>query len=192
MTAETTHHSPLTEHPEILLGITGGIAAYKSADLCSKLMQAGARVTVIMTAAAEKFIGATTFEALTGRPVYRDLFTPKEHPIGEHIGLARRGDLLVVAPASANYLAKAACGLADDLLSTLTLAAICPILVAPAMNTEMWSKPAVQRNVAQLRDDGCHIADPGSGWLSCGQVGAGRMAEPGEILEEIERLVAEL
>ena len=190
MTTDTNHQSPITNHPEILLGITGGIAAYKAADLCSKLMQAGARVTVIMTAAAEKFIGATTFEALTGRQVYRDLFTPKEHPIGEHIGLARRGDLLVVAPASADYLAKAANGLADDLLSTLTLAATCPILVAPAMNTEMWSKPAVQRNVAQLRDDGYHIADPGSGWLSCGQVGAGRMAEPAEILERIESLIA--
>lgn len=184
-----TNHQPPITNRELLLGVTGGIAAYKSAELCSKLMQAGAKVTVIMTAAAEKFIGPTTFEALTGRPVFRDLFAPKEHPIGEHIGLARRGELLVVAPASADYIAKAACGLADDLLTTLTLAATCPILIAPAMNTEMWAKPAVQRNVEQLRADGFHIADPGSGWLSCGQVGAGRMMEPAELVERIEGLL---
>lgn len=174
---------------ELVLGVTGGIAAYKSADLCSKLVQAGARVTVVLTEAAENFIGRTTFEALTGRPVYRDLFVPQEHPIGEHIGLARRAELLVVAPASADFLAKAACGLADDLLSTLTLAVTCPVLLAPAMNTEMWNKPAVQRNVKQLLEDGFLFADPGSGWLSCGQVGAGRMAEAGELLVRIGELL---
>jgi phosphopantothenoylcysteine decarboxylase/phosphopantothenate--cysteine ligase len=176
---------------ELLLGITGGIAAYKSADLCSKLMQAGAKVTVVLTEAAENFIGRTTFEALTGRPVYRDLFAPQEHHIGEHIGLARRAELLVIAPASADFLAKAACGLADDLLSTLTLAVTCPVLLAPAMNTEMWNKPAVQRNVRQLQADGFLFAAPASGWLSCGQVGAGRMAEPGEIQARIVELLAD-
>jgi len=174
---------------ELVLGITGGIAAYKSADLCSKLMQAGAKVTVVLTEAAEHFIGRTTFEALTGRPVYRDLFAPQEHHIGEHIGLARRAEVLVVAPASADFLAKAACGLADDLLSTLTLAVTCPVLLAPAMNTEMWNKPAVQRNVKQLQEDGFHFAAPGSGWLSCGQVGAGRMAEAEEIQQQIGALL---
>jgi phosphopantothenoylcysteine decarboxylase len=173
---------------EILLGVTGGIAAYKAADLVSKLVQAGSQVTVVLTRAAEKFIGATTFEALTGRPVYRDLFTPQEHPQGEHIGLARRAELLVIAPASADFLAKLAHGLADDLLSTLALAVTCPILVAPAMNSDMWAKPPVQRNVAQIRADGLHIVDPGSGWLSCGQVGPGRMAEPADILARIEQL----
>jgi phosphopantothenoylcysteine decarboxylase len=175
---------------EILLGVTGGIAAYKAADLASKLAHSGAGLTVVLTRAAERFIGATTFEALTGRPVHRELFEPREHFIGEHIGLARRAGLLVVAPASADFLAKAACGLADDLLSTLVLAFSGPILLAPAMNADMWAKPAVQRNVARLRDDGFHVVDPGSGWLSCGVTGPGRMAEPAEILERINRLLA--
>jgi phosphopantothenoylcysteine decarboxylase/phosphopantothenate--cysteine ligase len=170
---------------EIVLGVTGGIAAYKTADLCSKLVQAGHGVTVVMTAAAEKFIGATTFEALTGRQVSRDLFAPQEHFQGEHIGLARRAELVVIAPASADFLAKLAHGLADDLLSTLALATTAPIVLAPAMNSEMWSKPAVQRNVAQLRLDGFRFIEPGSGWLSCGQTGPGRMAEPSEILHEL-------
>jgi phosphopantothenoylcysteine decarboxylase/phosphopantothenate--cysteine ligase len=177
---------------EIVLGITGGIAAYKAADLCSKLVQAGYGVTAVLTQAAERFIGGTTFEALTGRPVHRDLFTPQEGmQIGEHIGLARRADVLVIAPASADFLAKLAQGLADDLLATIALATTAPILVAPAMNCEMWAKPAVQRNVAQLREDGVHFAEPGSGWLSCGQLGPGRMAEPDEILRKIEELLLE-
>lgn len=174
---------------EILLGVTGGIAAYKTADLCSKLVQGGAAVTVVMTAAAEKFIGPTTFEALTGRHVYRELFSPVEHPQGEHIGLAKRADLMVVAPASADFLAHAALGLAGDLLSTLVLTRTCPLVVAPAMNSDMWAKPAVQRNVAQLKADGVHFVEPGSGWLSCGQVGPGRMAEPSEILAAIVKLL---
>lgn len=176
---------------EILLGVTGGIAAYKAADLASKLVQAGHGVSVIMTPAAGQFIGATTFEALTGRPVSGDLFSPREHFQGEHVGLARRTDLLVVAPATANFLAKLAHGLADDLLSTTALVVTCPILLAPAMNTEMWNKPAVQRNLGQLREDGAHIVQPGAGWLSCGQIGAGRMAEPQEILDRIEALLDE-
>lgn len=177
---------------EILFGVTGGIAAYKAADLASKLVQAGAAVSVVMTAAAEKFIGPATFAALTNRPVHRDLFEPQEHHQGEHIGLARRAELIVVAPATANYLAKVAHGLADDLLSALALTATCPILLAPAMNSEMWNKPSVQRNVAQLEADGFSIIQPGSGWLSCGEVGAGRMAEPEEILQQIRDVLAEL
>ena len=174
---------------ELLLGVPGGIAAYKAADLCSKLVQAGASVTVVMTESAERFVGPTTFEALTGRPVHRDLFRPVEHFRGEHIGLAQRAELLVVAPATANYLAEIAQGFAGDLLSTLALTVTCPVLLAPAMNCEMWAKPAVQRNVSQLRADGVLFVEPGSGWLSCGQVGAGRMAEPGEILDAIGRLL---
>jgi phosphopantothenoylcysteine decarboxylase len=170
---------------EILLGVTGGIAAYKAADLASKLVQAQARVSVILTAAAEKFVGATTFEALTGRPVNRDLFSPIEHYQGEHIGLARRAELLVIAPATADFLAKLALGCADDLLSTAALVVTCPILVAPAMNLEMWAKPPVRRNVATIKGDGIQVIEPGSGWLSCGQVGAGRMAEPQAILDAI-------
>src|SRR3990172_2848247 len=179
----------MLEGREILLGVTGGIAAYKAADLASKLVQAGAGVSVVMTRAARKFIGATTFEALTGRPVHWRTFAPRENYIGEHIGLARRAELLIVAPASADYMAKAAHGLADDLLSTLTLSFTGPVILAPAMNVEMWSKPAVERNVAQLREDGVHFVEPGSGWLSCRVVGIGRMAEPAEILKRIESLL---
>ncbi len=176
----------MTTSPEIVLGVTGGIAAYKAADLCSKLVQAGYGATVVMTAAAERFIGVTTFEALTGRPVHREMFRPQEgFQQGEHIGLARRAELVVIAPASADFLGKLANGLADDLLSTLVLATTAPIMLAPAMNCEMWAKPAVQRNVTQLRSDGCHIVEPGMGWLSCGQVGQGRMAEPLEIQSAI-------
>ena len=176
---------------EIIVGVGGGIAAYKTADLVSKLVQAGAAVSVVMTRGAEQFIGRTTFEALTGRPVHRKMFEPREHFLGEHIGLARRAEVMVVAPATANYLAKTANGTADDLLSTLALTMTGPILLAPAMNTEMWEKPAVQRNVAQLREDGFHFVEPGSGWLSCGQVGAGRMAEPTEIIDAIRTLLEE-
>lgn len=172
---------------EILLGVTGGVAAYKAADLCSKLVQQGAKVTVVMTAAAEKFIGATTFEALTNRPCYRDQFAPQEHPRGEHIGLAQRAELMIVAPATADFLAQAAHGLAGDLLSTAYLVRTCPVAMAPAMNADMWAKPAVQRNVDQLKADGVHIIVPGDGWLSCGQIGPGRMAEPAEILAAIAK-----
>ena len=180
---------PAVKNREILLGVTGGIAAYKAADLCSKLVQGGAAVTVVMTEAARQFIGPTTFEALTGRPVYHEAFRPVEHFRGEHIGLAQRADLMVVAPATANFLAEVAGGFAHDLLATLSLTITCPLLFAPAMNCEMWAKPSVQRNVAQLRADGVHFVEPGTGWLSCGQIGAGRMAEPAEIIEAIARLL---
>lgn len=173
---------------EILVGVCGGIAAYKSADLVSKLVQAGAKVSVILTEAATKFIGRTTFEALTGRRVAVDMFAPEEHFQGEHIGLGRRAELMVIAPATANVLAKLAHGQADDLLTTTALVATCPVLLAPAMNSEMWLKPATQRNITQLREDGYHIADPSSGWLSCGITGPGRMAEPADLLEQIRQL----
>lgn len=170
---------------EILLGVTGGIAAFKTAQLASSMVQDGAHVTVVMTRAAHKFIGGTTFEALTGRPVYTDLFRPKRHFLGAHIGLARRADLYVIAPASADVLARIAHGLADDLVTTLALTVACPILVAPAMNSQMWAKSAVQRNVRQLQEDGIRFVGPDEGWLSCQTVGPGRMAEPVTILEAI-------
>ena len=175
---------------EIVVGVTGGIAAYKTAALVSKLVQRGAGVNVVMTAAAEQFIGAATFAALTGRPVARGMFDDIQHPLGPHIELAEKKNLLVVAPASANFMAKAALGLADDLLSTLYLAFTGPVLLAPAMNSAMWEKAAVQRNITQLRADGVRFVDPTSGWLSCRQVGTGRMAEPEAILAEIEKLLA--
>ncbi|HEV3342371.1 MAG TPA: flavoprotein [Pirellulales bacterium] len=174
---------------ELLIGVTGGIAAYKTAALVSQLVQAGAGVSVVMTASARQFIGPATFEALTGRPVHVGVFNEIGHPLGAHIDLAQRAELLCVAPATANFLAKAACGLADDLLSTLMLSFSGKVLVAPAMNSEMWSKPAVQRNVEQLRADGVLIVDPEEGWLSCRQVGAGRMASPDTLFALIARAI---
>lgn len=172
---------------EIVLGVCGGIAAYKAAALTSKLVQAGVGVSVVMTESAREFIGPATFAALTGRPVSGDTFDAKVHPLGPHIELAERGEILCITPATANFMAKAASGLADDLLSTLYLAFDGPVLVAPAMNAAMWAKPAVQRNVQQLRNDGVHFVDPEEGWQSCRRQGAGRMAEPETILASIER-----
>jgi phosphopantothenoylcysteine decarboxylase/phosphopantothenate--cysteine ligase len=169
---------------EIILGVSGGIAAYKAAMLASKLVQQGFGVTAVMTRAAQAFVGSATFAALTGRPAACETFDPA-YPLGAHIELARRAELLVVAPATADYLAKAAHGAADDLLSTLTLCFTGDVFVAPAMNCEMWEKPAVQRNVAQLQADGFRVLPPGEGWLSCRTKGAGRMAEPEEILAAI-------
>jgi len=182
---ERTEVSALRDK-EILLGVTGGIAAYKAADLCSKLVQAGANVSVIMTDSAHQFIGQTTFEALTRRPVNTDPFRGQEHFQGEHIGLAQRAQAVIVAPATASSLARFAHGHADDLLSTTLLATTAPVLIAPAMNCDMWAKPAVQRNVQQLIDDGMQIIDPEEGWLSCGQIGAGRMAAPTVILQRLQ------
>ena len=170
---------------EIIVGVTGGIAAYKTAMLVSRLVQDGAGVTVVMTEAAQQFVGKATFAALTGRPVATKIFDEAHYPLGAHIELAEKKDLLVVAPASADFLAKAATGQADDLLSTLYLAFSGPVLMAPAMNTAMWESPAVQRNITQLRTDGVQFVDPESGWLSCRQVGSGRMAAPETILAAI-------
>ncbi len=174
---------------EIVIGVSGGIAAYKTAALTSQLVQWGAHVSVVMTSAAREFIGPATFAALTGRPVLEDVFEERQYPLGAHIELAQRGQLLCIAPATANVLAKAATGLADDLLSTLLLSFTGPVLLAPAMNCEMWEKPAVQRNVAQLRQDGVHFVDPEEGWLSCRQRGVGRMAAPDKILAAIAELL---
>jgi len=172
---------------EILIGVTGGIAAYKTAALVSKLVQAGAGVTVVMTRSATRLIGPKTFEALTGRPVALDLWTPLTSHA--HIELAEQGEIFCIAPATANFLAKAAWGIADDLLTTTVLAFAGPIVVAPAMNSRMWQKPAVQRNLRQLQDDGFMIIEPGEGYLSCGMVGPGRMAEPEEIFARLDQLL---
>jgi len=170
---------------EILLGVSGGVAAYKAAYLTSRLAQSGHGVTVLLTDAARRFVGEATFSALSGRRVLGDSFELADHPLGPHIELARQADLLAVVPATADLLAKAAHGLADDLLSTLLLSFTGPVVYAPAMNTEMWDKPAVQRNLAQVREDGGVVAEPGEGWLSCRVRGKGRMAEPEEIAELI-------
>jgi len=173
---------------EIIIGVSGGIAAYKSAALVSSLVQAGHGVSVVMTRGARKFIGPATFAALTGRPVATDAFD-RHFPLGAHIELADRAQLLCIAPASADILAKASNGLADDLLSTLLLSFTGPIAFAPAMNAAMWEKPAVQRNIKTLRDDGYHIIDPQEGWQSCRRIGMGRMADPVVIQQAIARLL---
>ena len=147
-------------------------------------------LTVILTESAREFIGPATFEALTGRPVHSQQFRAQEHFQGEHIGLAYRAHLAVVAPATARTLARMAHGLSDDLLSTTLLVCTCPVLAAPAMNCDMWQKPAVQRNVQQLQQDGVHMIGPCEGWLSCGRTGMGRMAEPADILLAMERLLS--
>jgi phosphopantothenoylcysteine decarboxylase/phosphopantothenate--cysteine ligase len=174
---------------EIIVGVTGGIAAYKTATVVSRLVQAGAGVTVVMTKSATRFLGPDTFAALSGRPVAMGLFGDDRHPLGAHIELAERAQLLCIAPATASFMARAVAGLADDLLSTLYLSFVGPVLLAPAMNHQMWAKPAVQRNVAQLLADGVHFVDPAEGWLSCRQQGMGRMAEPETIVAAVERLL---
>ncbi|WP_442508058.1 flavoprotein [Novipirellula sp. SH528] len=167
----------------ILLAVGGGIAAYKAATVCSRLVQSGYDLRTAMTSSASQFIGAATFAALSGKTVAQGSFDPERFPLGAHIEWTRDLDLLIVAPTTANLLAKFASGLADDLISTLYLQAECPVLLAPAMSASMWSKPSVQRNVETLRRDGCHFVDPESGWLSCRVRGEGRMAEPDTIVE---------
>jgi len=167
---------------ELLIGVTGGIAAYKTAALVSRLVQAGAGVSVVMTRSATRLVGPKTFEALTGRPVLVKLFGPGPHP---HIELAQAAELFCIAPATANLLAKAACGLADDLLSTVLLSFNGPVILAPAMNSRMWQKPVVERNVKQLRADGMILIGPEEGYLSCGEHGPGRMAAPEKIFQLI-------
>lgn len=176
---------------ELLIGVTGGIAAFKTAALVSQLVQEGARVQVIMTAHAAEFVGPTTFAALTGREVALDVSDHQRFPLAPHIELAERAELMCVAPATASFLAKAACGLADDLLSTTLLAFAGPVLVAPAMSADMWAKPPVQRNVTQLRADGVVIIDPEEGWLSCRRRGPGRMAEPETIKQRVRDLLVD-
>jgi phosphopantothenoylcysteine decarboxylase/phosphopantothenate--cysteine ligase len=170
----------------LLLGITGGVAAYKAAALARLLVKAGADVRVAMTEAGTRFVTPVTLQALTAQPVWTDLWDPRVRDGMGHIELSRDRDLIIVAPASGNFLGKLAAGLADDLLSTLCLARRCPLLVAPAMNVEMWENPAMQRNLHTLRGDGVHFAGPAAGDQACGEVGMGRMLEPEAIVEEIE------
>lgn len=168
----------------VLLGVAGGVAAYKTVMLASRLAQAGAQVDVVMTPAAEEFVRPLQFAAVTHRPVYMNPWHSDRKP--EHIALAERPDIAVVAPCTANTMAKLAFGLADNLLTSVLLATKKPILLAPAMNTGMWTAPATQRNLQTLRNDGCAIVGPGTGNLACGDVGAGRMAEPADILAAME------
>ncbi len=175
---------------KIVLGVTGGIAAYKSAEIVSRLRHLGAEVHVIMTENAAKFVAPLTFQTLSANPVVTDTFATPETWNVEHVALAKLADIFVIAPATANILAKMACGIADDMLSTTVLATKAPVLAAPAMNTGMWTAPATAQNVETLRNRGVHIIGPGSGMLACGDEGAGRMSEPEEIVAEIERILA--
>jgi len=173
----------------IVLGVTGGVAAYKAAELVRLLVKAGAEVDVAMTAAGAQFVGATTFQALTGRRVWQALWDERMDSGMAHIELTRGAAALLVAPATADFLAKLAHGFADDLLSTVCLARDCPLLVAPAMNRQMWENPATRRNVAQLRADGVSILGPAHGEQACGEVGDGRMLEAGELFDDLHALL---
>nr|MBL8410522.1 bifunctional phosphopantothenoylcysteine decarboxylase/phosphopantothenate--cysteine ligase CoaBC [Dechloromonas sp.] len=169
----------------IVLGVTGGIAAYKAAELVRLLGKHGADVQVAMTEGAAHFVTATTFQALSGKAVYTDQWDARMPNAMAHIDLSRQADLILVAPASADFMARITHGMADDLLATMVLARDCPLLLAPAMNRQMWENPATRRNVAQLQADGVQILGPACGEQACGEVGAGRMLEPEEILEEV-------
>jgi len=174
----------------ILLVISGGIAAYKTLDLIRRLREHGAVVRCVLTAAASHFVTPLSVAALSESRVYQDLFSLTDESEMGHIRLTREADLVVVAPATANILAKMAAGIADDLASTLLLASDAPILVAPAMNVVMWEHPATQRNLAVLRERGVHVVGPAAGELACGETGAGRMEEPEAILAAVRALVA--
>jgi phosphopantothenoylcysteine decarboxylase/phosphopantothenate--cysteine ligase len=169
----------------IALGVTGGIAAYKAAELIRLLIKQGASVQVAMTEAATHFVTPVTFQALSGKTVFTDQWDPRVANNMAHIDLSREADALLVAPASADFLAKVAHGLADDLLTTLVLARTCPLLVAPAMNRQMWENPATRRNIATLVADGVALLGPGCGDQACGETGLGRMIEPEEIVAEL-------
>ncbi|MBV8864756.1 MAG: bifunctional phosphopantothenoylcysteine decarboxylase/phosphopantothenate--cysteine ligase CoaBC, partial [Acidobacteriaceae bacterium] len=177
----------------VMLGVGGGIAAYKAAELVRQLQQRGHEVQVIMTRAAREFVQPLTFATLTGQKVVTDLFGQESASetlasAVEHIGLAQKSNALIVAPATADLLAKFASGLADDFLTTFHLAFTGPIILAPAMNTAMWEHPATQKNLSTLRARGCFVVDPDDGWLACGTVGAGRLPDPERIAAELDLL----
>ncbi len=172
------------ENKNVILGVCGGIAAYKSVEILRLLTQAGASVRVIMTQSAQWFVGALTFEALSGQPVFRDMFEAGREASIRHIDWAQTADGVIIAPATANMIGKLAHGIADDPLSTFMLAVTAPILVCPSMNSHMYASNAVQRNLDTLRSDGYFVMDPGSGELACGTTGPGRLPEPDVIVEQ--------
>lgn len=171
---------------KLVLGVTGGVAAYKAAELTRLLGKAGADVHVVLSEAGARFVTPVTFQALSGNPVWSDLWDGRMDNNMAHIDLSRQADAILIAPATADMMAKLAQGLADDLLTTLCLARDCPLLVAPAMNRQMWEHPATLRNAAQLRADGVTLLGPDSGEQACGEVGLGRMLEPEVLVEHLE------
>ncbi|HLY07913.1 MAG TPA: flavoprotein [Planctomycetota bacterium] len=175
---------------EIVVGVTGSIAAYKAAEVVSQLVQRDAGVTVVMTRSATQFVGPLTFQTLTRRRVMIDPFDLESVVDPSHITLTDDADLVAVVPATANFLGKAAHGIADDMLTSLLLAVTCPVLVAPAMNDRMWKHPVVQENIEILKKRGYRFVDPDSGFLACGTYAKGRLATPAQILEDIVRCMS--
>ncbi|MEO8938218.1 MAG: bifunctional phosphopantothenoylcysteine decarboxylase/phosphopantothenate--cysteine ligase CoaBC [Burkholderiaceae bacterium] len=169
----------------LVLGMTGGIAAYKTAELARRLQDHGATIQVVMTEGANHFITPVTMQALTGRPVFTDQWDARQPNNMAHIDLSREADAIVVVPASTDFIAKLANGLCDDLLTTMCIARTCPLLVAPAMNLQMWAHPATRRNVDRIVEDGVVVLGPASGDQACGEIGSGRMLEPHEILDDL-------
>ena len=190
MTAPEQPPSPSLQNREIIVGVCGGIAAYKVADVVSKLVQLGTGVTVVMTDEAQKFIAPLTFEALSGRPVRTSTFNLLESSDPQHIALTERADLMLIAPATANIIAKVTHGLCDDLVSLMIAAAACPVIFAPAMNNRMWENPIAKENVARLSTLGYRFIGPDAGWLACRNVGPGRMSEPQRIVEEVVTILS--
>jgi phosphopantothenoylcysteine decarboxylase/phosphopantothenate--cysteine ligase len=182
--------APTLKGREIVVGVCGGIAAYKVAEVVSRLVQVGAGVTVVMTPDATQFITPLTFQALCGRTVRTDIFSLPDPGDTQHIGLTERADLMLVAPATANILAKVAAGLCDDLVSLMISAAACPVVFCPAMNNRMWENPITQANHARLAGLGYRFIGPESGWLSCRNVGMGRMSESASIVDQVLALLA--
>jgi phosphopantothenoylcysteine decarboxylase/phosphopantothenate--cysteine ligase len=190
MSTEESVQPPLNGR-EIIVAVCGGIAAYKVADVVSKLVQRGAGVSVVMTPDAQRFVTPLTFQALSGRAVRTSTFDLPDSSDPQHISLTERADLLLVAPATANVIAKVAHGICDELVSLMIAAAACPVLFAPAMNDRMWANPIAQENVAKLKNLGYRFIGPEAGWLACRNVGAGRLSEPGTIVEEVVRMLEE-
>jgi phosphopantothenoylcysteine decarboxylase/phosphopantothenate--cysteine ligase len=176
---------------ELIIAVCGGIAAYKVADVVSKLVQAGAGVSVVMTRDATKFVTPLTFEALSGRKVRTDTFELVDTSDPQHIALTERAELMLVAPATMNMLAKVAHGLCDDLVSLMISASACPVVFAPAMNNRMWDNPINQENIAKLTKLGYRFIGPEEGWLACRNVGQGRLSEAPKIVEEVTKLLME-
>lgn len=188
MTPAPSPNPPILTGRQVIVAVCGGIAAYKVADLVSKLVQLGAGVTVCMTPSAQKFVTPLTFQALSGRPVRTETFDLPDSSDPQHIGLTDHADLMIVAPATANVIAKVAHGICDELVSLMVCAAGCPVIFAPAMNTRMWANPICQENVAKLQKLGYRFIGPEEGFLACRHIGAGRMSEPKSILDEVVKI----
>lgn len=189
--SESSGNSTTLKGREIIVAVCGGIAAYKVADVVSRLVQMGAGVTVCMTREAQKFITPLTFEALCARKVRTDTFDLVDSSDPQHIGLTEHADIMLVAPATNNVIAKVACGLCDDLVSLMVCAAACPVVFAPAMNNRMWEHPVAQENFAKLAQLGYRFVGPEEGWLACRNSGPGRLSEPKRIVDELVRMLIE-